>query len=185
MTPSKKAQHVRRADPNPADEPSGSRPAAAHPSGSAVRFRTTLHRADGKNATGILVPAAAIDQLGHGKRPPVRVSINGYEYRTTVGVMGGQAMVGVSAAIRKEAGLAAGDKIDVELVVDDTPRAVDIPPDFARALAGHAGLTAFFNDLSNSLQRFHIENINGARTEETRQRRIDKAVALFKAGKKR
>jgi uncharacterized protein YdeI (YjbR/CyaY-like superfamily) len=69
--------------------------------------------------------------------------------------------------------------------VDDTPRAVDIPPDFARGLAGHAGLTAFFNELSNSLQRYHIENINGARAEETRQRRIDKVVALFKAGRKR
>jgi hypothetical protein len=150
-----------------------------------VRFRTTLHQAEGKNATGILVPADAILQLGHAKRPPVRVSINGYEYRTTVGAMGGQAMVGVSAAIRKEAGLAAGDELDVELVVDDSPRAVDVPPDFARALAAHSGLTDFFDGLANSLQRYHIDNINGAKSEETRRRRIDKAVALFKSGKKR
>jgi hypothetical protein len=172
MTPSKKAKNVRRADSKPAGDP-------------AVRFRTTLHQAEGKNATGILIPAAAIDKLGRGKRPPVRVTINGYQYRTTVGVMGGQAMVGVSAAIRKATGLAAGDEIDVELVVDDTPRAVDIPPDFASALAAHPGLTDFFNDLSNSLQRYHIDNISGAKAEETRQRRIDKAVALFRAGKKR
>jgi hypothetical protein len=185
MTSSRKTQDVRQGDRDKAGGPARSRPADANPNSSAVRFRTTLHRAEGMNATGILVPATAIDQLGHGKRPPVRVSINGYQYRTTVGVMGGQAMIGVSAAIRKETGLSAGDEIDVELVVDDSPREVDVPPDFAGALAAHAGLTDFFNDLSNSLQRYHIENITGARTEETRGRRIDKAVALFKAGKKR
>lgn len=157
----------------------------AKASESPVRFRTKLHQAEGKNATGILVPAAVIGQLGHGKRPPVRVSINGYEYRTTVGVMGGQAMIGVSAGIRSETGLVAGDQIDVELVVDQSPRAVEIPSDFAAALAAQKGVRAFFDGLPNSLQRFHIDSINGAKTDETRTRRIEKAIALFKAGKKR
>jgi hypothetical protein len=150
----------------------------------AALFRTTLRQAEGKNATGILVPAEVIDQLGKGKRPPVRVTINGYEYRTTVGVMGGQAMIGVSAAIRRETGLAAGDELDVRLVVDEAPRTVDMPPDFAEALE-NAGVRGFFDGLANSLQRYHVDLVRGARAAETRQRRIERAVTLFEQGKKR
>ncbi|MGH8495961.1 MAG: YdeI/OmpD-associated family protein, partial [Gammaproteobacteria bacterium] len=139
----------------------------------------------GMNATGIIVPAEVIDRLGHGKRPPVRISINGYAYRSTVGVMGGQAMIGVSAAIRKETGLRAGDTIDVELTVDETPREVGVPADFARALAAHRGVRDFFDGLANSLQRYQVDNVNAAKTDETRKRRIDKAVALFRSGRKR
>ena len=149
-----------------------------------VRFRTTLRQAQGKSATGILIPAEAIERLGHGKCPQVRVTVNGYEYRTTVGVMGGQAMVGVSAAIRGEAGLAAGDEIDVQLVVDETPRSVEVPADFAAALKA-AGVRRFFDGLANSLQRYHVDLIAGAKTAETRERRVQKAVQLFQAGRKR
>lgn len=94
-------------------------------------------------------------------------------------------MFGVSGAIRKETGLEAGDKIDVELVVDESPRTVDVPADFAKAMAANRGTRAFFDALANSLQRYHVDNINGAKTDETRQRRIEKAVSLFQAGKKR
>jgi antitoxin component of MazEF toxin-antitoxin module len=160
-------------------------PRAGRTSKASVRFRTTLNQAEGKSATGVIIPDDLIEKLGHGKRPPVRVKVNGYEYRTTVGVMGGRAMVGVSAAIRKETGLAAGDKIEVELVVDQTPRDVDVPADFAKALAGNRATREFFDGLPNSLQRYHVDNVNAAKTDETRQRRIDKAVALFRARKKR
>jgi uncharacterized protein YdeI (YjbR/CyaY-like superfamily) len=112
------------------------------------------------------------------------VTVNGYEYRTTVGVMGGKAMVGVSAAIRKATGLTAGDNVHVELQVDTSPRDTVVPADFGKALSS-SGTRAFFDALSNSLQRYHIDTINAAKADETRKRRIDKAVALFEAGKKR
>lgn len=149
-----------------------------------ARFRATLHQAEGMKATGILVPAEVIDQLGKGQRPPVRVTINGYEYRTTVGVMGGQAMIGVSAAIREETGLSAGDELDVHLVVDETPRAVDLPADLAEALH-EAGVRSFYDGLPNSLQRYHVDLVEGAKAPETRQRRIEKAATLFRQGRKR
>lgn len=174
MTASRKTSRAKR----PAEACSSDRRAA-------VRFNTTLHQAKGKNATGIVIPPEALERLSRGKRPPVRVRINGYEFRTTVGVMGGQAMISVSAAIRRDTGLAAGDNVKVELVVDETPRMVEMPADFARALAAARGMKAFFDALPNSLQRYHIDNINDAKAEETRQRRIDKAIALFRAGKKR
>ena len=146
-------------------------------------FETTV--AVTGNNTGIVVPEEAIEQLAAGNRPPVLVNVNGYEYRNTVGVMGGTHMIGISAAIRKATGLKGGDPIRVTLTVADTPREVAIPDDFAAALAADEAASAFFGKLSNSLQRYHIDNIVGAKSADTRQRRIDKALALFRDGKQR
>lgn len=148
-----------------------------------VTFETKV-TATGNN-TGIVVPDKVIDQLGAGRRPPVLVDLNGYQYRYTVAVMGGRHMVGISAAVRKATGLAGGDPIRVTLTIADTPREVNIPDDFAAALAADSQAATFFGQLSNSLQRYHVDNINDAKTPETRQRRIDKAIALFRSGKKR
>lgn len=150
-----------------------------------ARFSATLKQAPGKKATGIEVPAETIAELDAGKRPPVRVTLNGYEYRTTIGVMSGQHMIPVSAAVRASAGLDAGDTVEVQLVVDATPRTVEIPADLAEAFASHPEAGAFFATLSNSLQRYHVDTINGAKAAETRQRRVDKAIGLFLDGKQR
>lgn len=113
------------------------------------------------------------------------VSLNGYEYRTTVGVMAGNHMISVSAAVRKATGLKGGDPVHVTLTVADSPREVTIPDDFAAALAADEQAGAFFVTLSNSLQRYHIDSITTAKSADTRQRRIDKAIALFRACQQR
>ena len=158
------------------------------PSGNATgtaSFTTTLHQEPGKNPTGIVVPAEVIDQLGAGKRPPVAVTLNGYEYRTTIGVMAGTSMIPVSAAIRTATGLAPGDVVEVRLAVDASPRAVEIPTDLAAAFDANPTAATFFASLSNSVQRYHVDNINGAKAADTRARRVDKAIELFLAGKPR
>lgn len=146
-------------------------------------FQTTVS-ASGNN-TGIAVPDEVIEQLGHGKRPPVLVNVNGYEYRSTVAVMGGKYMIGLSAAVRAATGLKGGDPIRVTLVLADAPREVNLPDDFADALNTEEPARRFFDKLSNSMQRYHVDNINAAKAAETRQRRIDKAVSLFLDGKQR
>jgi hypothetical protein len=148
-----------------------------------IAFDTTVTAAG--NNTGIVVPENVIERLGAGRRPAVVVSVNGYEYRSTVAVMDGKHMISISAAVRKETGLAGGDPIHVTLTLADTPREVNVSGDFAAALAADPVAGAFFSKLSNSLQRYHVDNINAAKTAETRQRRIDKAIQLFREGKKR
>ena len=154
---------------------------AAEPN--SVTFQTTV--AVTGNNTGIVVPEETIGQLAAGKRPPVLVNVNGYEYRNTVGVMGGKHMISISAAVRKATGLQGGDPVRVTLTVSDAPREVAIPDDFAAALAADEQAGAFFGRLSNSMQRYHADNITAAKNADTRQRRIDKAIALFRAGKQR
>jgi hypothetical protein len=148
-----------------------------------ISFDTTVAGSGGK--TGIEVPERVVEQLGAGRRPPVHVDLDGYAYRSTVAVMGGRYLVGVSAAVREATGLAAGDPVRVTLRVADTPREVDVPPDLAAALAADPAAGAFFASLSNSLQRYHVGNVTAAKAPETRERRIATALALFRAGKKR
>lgn len=148
-----------------------------------VTFDTTV-RATGRN-TGIVVPDEVIEQLGAGRRPAVLVNVDGYEYRTTVGVMGGRYLVGISAAVRTETGLQGGDPIHVVLTLAEGPREVVVPDDLAAALTGEPAAERYFATLSNSLQRYHVDTINAAKAPETRQRRVDKAIALFREGKPR
>ena len=148
-----------------------------------VTFETTV-AASGNN-TGTVVPDEVIERLAAGKRPPVLVNVNGYEYRNTVAVMGGRHMISISAAVRNATGLKGGDPIRVALTVADTAREVDVPADFAAALAADERARAFFEKLPNSMQRYHVNNINVAKNADTRQRRIDKAIALFLDGKQR
>jgi uncharacterized protein YdeI (YjbR/CyaY-like superfamily) len=65
------------------------------------------------------------------------------------------------------------------------PREVTLPADFAAALAADEQASAFFGKLSNSMQRYHVDNITAAKSADTRQRRVDKAIALFRGGKQR
>ena len=148
-----------------------------------VAFDTTV-TATGNN-TGIVVPDEFIERLGAGRQPAVVVNVNGYEYQNTVGVMGGRHMISISAAVRKDTGLKAGDPIRVVLTLADRPREATVPDDLAAALSTDPAAGAFFQQLSGSLRRYHVDNINAAKTTETRQRRIDKAVTLFREGRQR
>lgn len=147
-----------------------------------MRFRTTIDPA-GKNAAGFKVPPEVVAALGKGKRPPVRVTIAGYTYRSTVAVYGDQYLIGVSAENRAAAGVAAGDEVDVDLELDTAPREVSVPPDLARALDAAPDARRFFDGLSYSNRSWFVLGIEDARTPETRARRIDKAIARMREGR--
>ena len=127
-----------------------------------MRFRTTLEQA-GKTATGFEVPSTVVEGLGAGKRPAVRVTINGFTYRNTIASMGGRFMVGVSAENRAGAKVAGGDVIDVDIELDTVPREVTLPKDFAAALKKDAKAKKTFDALSTSNKGWHVSSIEGAR----------------------
>lgn len=146
-----------------------------------MRFRATIELG-GKTATGIQVPAEVVENLRSGKRPHVLVTINGYTYRSTVAPMGGVYMLPVSAEVREAAGVAAGDAVDVAVELDTAPREVEVPTDLAAALAGDAEAKRIFEELSYSNKRRIVLSIEGAKTAETRERRIAKAVSDLHQG---
>jgi hypothetical protein len=149
-----------------------------------MRFRTTVLQGD-KTATGIEVPNEIVEALGRGKRPPVTVTINGYTYRNTVAVMGGVYMIGISAENRAGAGVRGGDEVDVDIELDTAPREVEVPSDFAAALDADPDARRTFNALSYSNKSWHTLQIAGAKSDETRQRRIAKSVAALSEGRPR
>lgn len=140
-----------------------------------MKFTTTL-QLDGKSATGIRVPDDAVAALGGGKRIPVSVTISGTRYASTIATMGGEPKIPVSAEIRAAAGIAAGDIITVELERDDTPRTVDLPAELADVLNADPAASRRFAALSYSNQRRHVLSVTGARTAETRTRRIQRVL---------
>jgi hypothetical protein len=147
-----------------------------------MRFRTTLEFG-GKNATGFRIPAEVVEALGKGKRPPVRVTINGYTYRNTVAVYDGVYMLGVSAEHRAGAGVAGGDEIEVDLELDTAPREVTVPDDLAAALDADPDAKRTWDGLSYSNKSWHALQIEGAKSDETRQRRIGKSVDALREGR--
>lgn len=141
----------------------------------AARFRTTILQA-GKSATGIQIPDDVMAKLGTSKRPPVRVTLNGYTYRSTVAVMGGKFMVGVSAAVREAAKVAGGDELAVDIALDEAPREVTVPPALHKALAANPKAKQRFDQLSYSKKRLCTVPIENAKTKETRARNLAKAM---------
>mgnify|MGYP000924034933 CR=1 FL=1 len=148
-----------------------------------MRYRTTIVQSG--NNTGIEVPPEVIEALGGNKRAPVKVTLNGYTYRNTIGSMGSRSMISLSAEHRTNAGVTGGQELDVEVVLDTEPRDVEVPADLAAALDAEPAARATFDKLSNSNKGWHVSQVTGAKTEETRQRRIEKSVATLKAGKPR
>ncbi len=146
-----------------------------------MRFRGVVEL-NGRTATGVEVPPEVVEGLGSGKRPKVRVTINGYTYRSSVAPMGGRFLVGISAEVRANAGVAAGDDVDVGLELDTAPRTVTVPADLAEALAA-AGARQDFDGLSYSNQQRHVLAVEGAKAAETRRRRIDKVVGEVSPGR--
>jgi hypothetical protein len=164
--------------------------------------------ATGGNTTGFRVPDAVVAELGGGGRPKVVATINGYAWRTSIARMGGEYWLGVSSANRSGAGVEAGQVLDVEVTLDtgvrevevpadpgqvldvevtlDTGvREVEVPADLAEALAADPAAKAFWDGLSYSNKRYHVEQITGAKTESTRERRVAKSVQVLSEGRAR
>jgi ATPase subunit of ABC transporter with duplicated ATPase domains len=145
-----------------------------------ITFHTTILQT-GKNTTGIQVPEEVMGKLGAGKQPLVRVTINKYTYRSAVAVMGGKYMISFNPQHRKAAGVQGGDEADVTLELDVEPRTVEIPTDLKDALTNANALDAFEKS-APSMKKEYVRQVEEAKAQETRERRITKIVEKLSAG---
>jgi hypothetical protein len=145
------------------------------------------------SVTGELVargPAAALvlndDQVaavGEGaKRFPVVATVNGYTWRTSVARMGGEFLVGLNKEVRAGAGAQAGDTVALELKLDTDPRTVELPPALAQALEADPKAKATYDGLAFTHRKEYARWIAEAKREETRERRVAKALEMLHAG---
>ena len=147
-----------------------------------MRFQATI-LLSGKTATGIRVPPEVVGGLGPSRRPAVRVTINGYTYRSTVAVYGDESFLPLSAANRAGAGVAAGDEVEVDLALDTAPRQVTVPDDLAAALEAAPDAGRAFAGLSFSHQREYVTWIEEAKRPATRTRRVASTVERLGDGR--
>src|SRR4051794_22614030 len=148
-----------------------------------MRFRTTVELG-GKTATGMPVPPEVVEALGAGRKPPVRVTVGDHTYRSTVASRGGVFLLPLSAENRAAAGVVAGDEVEVDVELDDQPREVAVPDDLATALAADAAASRPSAARPFSHRRRQVLGIGDARPREPRARRIDKALALLREGRR-
>lgn len=141
-------------------------------------FQTKL-RLSGKTS-GIPVPAEVVEGLGAGRRVPVVVTLAGYSYRNSVVWYRGEYMISLSSENREKAGLVGDEELDVTIEIDAAPREVDVPAELADALRSDAAALAAFDKLSFSRKQQHAVAVSGAKTAETRERRIAKVLASLR-----
>ncbi|MGZ0150002.1 YdeI/OmpD-associated family protein [Kribbella sp. WER1] len=144
-----------------------------------MRFTAEL-LSTGKNTAGFEVPDEAVEGLGGGGRPKVSATVNGFTFRTSIARMGGRYLLGVSAERRTEAGVAPGEVLDVEVELDTAPRELDVPEPLAAALAGDPDAKAFWDTLSYSNRQWHVLQVTSAKTDATRDRRIEKSIGMLR-----
>lgn len=140
-------------------------------------FRSKLDKAPDMDATGIEVPFDPKDVWGK-TRVPVKATVNGYQYRTTIAKMGGRFLMPFAKEHRDASGLAAGDAIEVTLVEDTAERTVAVPEDLAAALK-RAKLRGAFDALAYTHRKEHVRAIEEAKKPETRARRIAQAIEII------
>src|SRR5499427_9264523 len=141
-------------------------------------FKTTIVR----EGSMCFIPLGFDPKVVFGKvRAPVKVTLNGYTYRTTIAAMGGPPGIPLRRSNREAAGLEGGETLEVRLDLDTDPREVTPPADFLRALKTAPPAWHRWRELSYSHQREYVESIEGAKKPETRARRIEAAVGAIRA----
>ena len=137
--------------------------------------------------SGCHIPLDFDPKVVFGKvRAPVKVTLNGYTFRSTIAAMGGPPFIPLRKSSREAAGLEDGETIEVRLELDTEKRTVEPPADLRRALKAKPGAWEKWSKLSYTNQREQVEAVEGAKKPETRARRIEAAVRLaLAAGKGR
>ena len=144
------------------------------------RFDTTL-QVEGRTATFFEVPLDVPAVFGRA-RPPVRVTIGDHTYRSTIAVYGGRYFLPLNRQNRVAAGVAAGERVTVQLEADLEERTVEVPDDLRAALDGDDEARSAFEALSYSHRKEYAAWIVEAKRDETRRRRIAKTLERLHAG---
>jgi Bacteriocin-protection, YdeI or OmpD-Associated/Domain of unknown function (DUF1905) len=147
-----------------------------------IRFTTELVTRG--PAAAVVLDDEQVATLGEGaRRFPVVATVNGYSWRTTVTRMRGEFLVGLGRDVRQSAGAQVGDTVDVALELDTAPREVDVPKALAAALAGDPVAGAAFDNLAFTHRKEYARWVSEAKRDETRARRVAKALEQLRVGK--
>ena len=147
-------------------------------------FDASLVRPEGVGTwTYLDIPLEITQELGAKGQIKVVGSINGHPFRTSARPHGdGSHYVVVNKSIRDAIQATQGDVVHVVMERDTTPRTVDVPDDFAKAMEANQQLIKSFESLSYSHKKEFVDWIQSAKKLETRERRIAKSLEMLVEG---
>ena len=149
-----------------------------------IEFTSTL--VEKGPAAAVVLDHDQVAAVGEGaKRFPVVATVNGHTWRTSVARMGGEFLLGLNKAVRKEAGVEAGHTVQVALALDDQPRTVEVPEALAGALAADPAAQEAFDALAFTHRKEFARWVAEAKREETRDRRVAQALEMVREGRTR
>ena len=149
-----------------------------------LEFSVKLEGKAGSSVAWMNAPFDVSQSFGTRARVPVRGTINGFPFRNSLMPMGGCHGMAVNKAMRDGAGIKAGDTVSVVMERDDSERSVEVPPALKKELAKNKTAQANWSELSFTNQKEIALSISGAKQEDTRARRLAKAMDILKNGKK-
>lgn len=149
-----------------------------------LRFTVKLEGKEGSEVAGLIAPFDVFEVFGTRGRVPVRGTINGFPYRTSIMPMGGCHMMAVNKTMREGARVKAGDVVDVVMQRDDEARTVKPPPELERELAKSKQSRGRWEELSFTNRKEMARSIAEAKQEETKKRRLAKVMDVLKNGAK-
>jgi hypothetical protein len=143
------------------------------------KFKAKIQQGMGGGAF-VFFPHDVEKEFGTKGQVPVQATFDGIEYRGSLIKYGQpQHMLGILKAIRDKLGKGPGDTLDVEIWKDEDERTVEVPAELQKLLKKE-GLLPFFEKLSYTHRKEYTRWISEAKKEETRQRRLEKAVEMLK-----
>jgi hypothetical protein len=149
-----------------------------------LEFTVKLEGKEGSSVAWLNAPFDVASEFGTRARVPVRGTINGFPFRSSLMPMGGCHGMAVNRTMRDGAGVEAGDTVSVILERDQSERVVEVPPLLKKELAKSKTAQTNWQKLAYTHQKEIALSITGAKQEETRARRLSKAMNILKTGKK-
>ena len=149
-----------------------------------LRFTVKLEGVEGTAVAWLNAPFDVEETFGTGARVPVRGTINGFPFRSSLMPMGGCHGMAVNKAMRDGAKAKAGDVVEVTLERDMEERTVEAPPELKKELTKNKKAQANWDKLSFTHKKEMALAIREAKQEETRARRLTKILQILKTGAK-
>jgi hypothetical protein len=149
------------------------------------KFKVKLIGQEGSQVAALKPPFYVIAVFQRKGRVPVKGTINGFPFRSSLMNMGDGHMMAVNAELRAGAHCKAGDTVDVVMELDEDERKVEVPAYLKKIIDGDAKAKEFWGKLSFTHQKEYVREIEGAKRSETKEKRIEAMMEALRRGQRK
>lgn len=149
------------------------------------KFRVKLIGREGTQVCALRPPFDVVEVFQTKARVPVKGTINGFPFRSSLSNMGDGHMMPVNAQLRAGAHCKGGDTVDVVMELDEDERKVEVPADLKKIINSDAKAKEFWSKLSFTHQKEYVREIDGAKRPETKEKRISAMMEALRKNQRK